>query len=91
MCLMEKCIFGGALDAVGHMRVPWGECLHCVVTVFVVESTGALGGKDGMFCHSPRGWEIHVKMVFASLCDGVSLFKCSGASLCSGFNLGAVG
>lgn len=44
-----------------------------------------------MFCHSPRGWEIHVKMVFASLCDGVSLSKCSGASLCSGFNLGAVG
>lgn len=61
-----------------------------MVTVFVVESTGALEGK--MVCFAiVRGWEIHVKMVFASLCDGVSLSKCSGASLCSGFNLGAVG
>lgn len=63
-------------------------CLHCVVTVFVAESTDALEGKM-VRCATVEG--IHVKMVFASLCDGVSLSECSGASLCSGFNLGAVG
>lgn len=63
-------------------------CLHCVVTVFVTESTDALEGK---MVHCATVERIHVKMVFASLCDGVSLSKCSGASVCSGFNLGAVG
>lgn len=61
-----------------------GDCVCCGVN-------RCIGGKDRTLCHSPRGWEIHVKMVFASLCDGVSLSKCSGVSLCSGFNLGAVG
>ena len=65
------------------MLASCGDCVCCGVN-------WCIGGKDGALCHSPRGYGIHVKMVFASLCDRVSL-RCSGASLCSGFNLGAVG